>query len=196
MNYAKECDIFVEKSKQYSLNKKFSAVVFSAAWSDPFFQTKNDWQPGRVWAYSKDDPTHSPIIINSDLFNKKFEMLGSWFKRLRQQGIPVYVVLSNPMSMWELSPKSSIQRVSLIPASFGVNKTEIIKSQNKVRQKLLLVSDETGAAVIDPFNYLCKDDFCPSMTRNNVYIYSDGIHISSSYMRSCVPYLNNVLLGK
>ena len=123
-------------------------------------------------------------------------MLGSWFKELRQQGIPVYVILSNPMSMWELSPKSSIQRVSFIPASFGVNKNEILKSQNAVRRKLLLVSEEVGAKVIDPFSYLCKDNFCPITNSDGVYIYSDGIHISSSYMRTYVSYLNNVLLGK
>jgi hypothetical protein len=193
MNYAKECDVFVEKSKQYSFSKKFSAVVFSAAWSDPFFQAKNDWQPGRVWAYSKDDPTHSPLIINSDIFNKKFEMLGSWFKELRQQGIPVYVILSNPMSRWELSPKSSIQRVSLVPASFGANKADILKSQNAVRQKLLLISKETGTTVIDPFNYLCKNDYCPSMTSDGIYIYSDGIHISSNYLNNYPSYIESII---
>lgn len=194
MNYAKECDIFIEKSMQYSFSKKFSAVVFSAAWADPFFQTENDFQSGRVWAYSKDDPTHSPIIINSEIFNRKFKILGSWFKLLRQQGIPVYVILSNPMSLWELSPKATIQRVLFIPSRFGVNKAEILKSHNAVRQKLFFESEAAGATVIDPFYYLCNDDFCPSMTRNGVYIYSDGIHISNNYMTNHITYLDSILM--
>ncbi len=194
MNYAKGCDAFIEKSKQYSFSKQFGAVVFSAAWSDPFFQTKNDWQPGRVWAYAKDDTNHSPIIIDSDIFNKKFGILESWFKELRQQGIPVYVILSNPMSMWELSPKASIERISLIPASFGIKKMEALKSQDAVRRKLLVVSEEAGVAVIDPFNHLCRDDFCPSMTRDGAYIYSDGIHVSTSYLINYINYLDSILL--
>ena len=63
----------------------------------------------------------------------------------------------------------------------------------KTRGRLQAIAAANGAQVIDPSQYLCKDNACPVLDAAGAPIYTDPLHMRPSYSRSAVTYLTQTV---
>lgn len=89
-------------------------------------------------------------------------------------------------------------RRSLFPIGFTVNKAGIKKSwllehYGAVRQRLMDVGARSGATVIDPLDFLCSENVCPSVGEEGEAIYMDSVHLRPTYVREKVHYLDETI---
>jgi hypothetical protein len=73
-------------------------------------------------------------------------------------------------------------------------RAEIVKAVTPIVSKLLQIAQETGANVIDPLKSLCDAMTCPATTPSGEPMYHDSYHLSPSYVRESVRFLDETIL--
>ncbi len=75
----------------------------------------------------------------------------------------------------------------------GLNLEDFEKQYGSTKSALLAMAAMAGVKIIDPVQYLCKDNFCPAVTEEGVPMYMDARHLRATYVRSSVGYLETTL---
>jgi peptidoglycan/LPS O-acetylase OafA/YrhL len=121
--------------------------------------------------------------------NKKLE---DFVLALKQSGKEVYIVLDNPFGE-ELAPRSLLDRsffhpirIALVPLARDV----AIERDQPVRSSLQKIAHDTGAKIIDPFEYLCDQNVCPALSADGSPLYKDYDHLSLYAATHDVHYLD------
>jgi len=111
----------------------------------------------------------------------------------------VYLVLNAPAGP-TLDPRYSSQGARLsssldfkLPDSLALNQYTI--EYGPTRDALVAIALRAGATVIDPLDFLCKGNICPSVTADGKPIYKDSTHIRADYSRNHVAYLDATVLA-
>jgi hypothetical protein len=114
---------------------------------------------------------------------------------LKQAGKQVYVILDNPFGE-ELAPRSVLDRGffhKIRISSATLSKTEAIERTEPVRSSIEDIARKTGAAIIDPINFLCAQDICRALAANGLPRYRDYDHLSEYTLTHEVHYLDFLL---
>jgi peptidoglycan/LPS O-acetylase OafA/YrhL len=188
----------LEMSKKVLDDNKISIVVFSNFWALNYGSDKINYsvrccgkgQGGSIGG----DSYHAPLsndqmnIIDNELINASLS--------LKRSGKRVYFILDNPFGE-ELSPKGLIKRnflngiqISLTPLS----KDKAIQRDEPSRSRIISIAQKSGAKVIDPFEYLCNQQECPSLSQDGTPIYKDYDHLSPYAVTQLVHYLDFLFL--
>lgn len=75
----------------------------------------------------------------------------------------------------------------------GVQFVEFEKSFGSTRTALKNIALASGATVIDPLAFLCKDGLCPAVTTDGLPIYKDALHIRATYVENSIDYLDETI---
>jgi hypothetical protein len=62
-----------------------------------------------------------------------------------------------------------------------------------IHARLRRIAQNTGAAIIDPAQWLCRGEFCETETSSGIPIYCDDSHLRASFVREKVHYLDGIL---
>ncbi len=63
------------------------------------------------------------------------------------------------------------------------------------RNRLGGIANQSGADIIEPSDYLCKENVCPVLNSYGTTVYTDGIHMRPGYSRSAAAYLEKTISG-
>jgi SGNH domain (fused to AT3 domains) len=56
-----------------------------------------------------------------------------------------------------------------------------------------MIAARTGARVIDPYDYLCRNGFCPAFDEAGQPIYKDEDHLRAAFVREKASFIDRVL---
>lgn len=194
MNRVKDCDVFVRETRTFTQKNHVAAVVFSSAWAG-FLEPGAKLLPGTSTLNLVDDETDEPIRVGTPEYKKVHDDLASWMRSLVKRGIKVHIVLPNPEGK-VLSPRNAISRLTFKYMPEEVPKAPILSSQQQTRDTLKEVARQSGAKIIDPFEFLCTETDCAVRLVSGEYVYSDGIHIQGDVLRNKIRYLDEIFLRR
>jgi peptidoglycan/LPS O-acetylase OafA/YrhL len=168
----KDEQVFLTNALEYIRDPSVSTIVFGANWQG-YFNTDTD---------------------NAKRLAEDFEQLMSELKHL---GKRVYLILNIPIAL-EQDPKSLIKRHIFKPwniATVNSFPSNIWLSDNtkSIMNTLKQIAKRNNAIVIDPSEYLCKNEVCSILDANSRPIYKDSAHLNASYVRDNAKFLDQIL---
>lgn len=114
-------------------------------------------------------------------------------------GKRVYIVLSVPLST-RLDPRQIIRRTVVKPGFLvdikTVPRAEIETRYGPISHELVELSRDTGASIIDPVASLCNESTCPAISPSGQPMYHDHGHLSPSYVKEHVRFLDETILSR
>jgi peptidoglycan/LPS O-acetylase OafA/YrhL len=185
------CNEFAKNFIKIANNPDIKTVVIGARWG-AYLEGKH-----RVYYEEMDFKEYldeSQIALDKTL--NQFEVM---LKKLVELGKNVYVILNIPTGDI-LDPRFMIER-SLINEKFKINikpfhKENFSNLNLNFINGLKNISSKVGAITIDPLDSLCNvDSNCASVYEGKP-IYCDSAHISSSFVRENVKYLDFLITDK
>lgn len=184
-----DCSRLVEKAIKYAKRPDVDKVVIGAQWFGYFASAPGRW-------YYEEAGTRSEFGQKAKGSEKAYRSLEATLTELKGAGKAVYLIGNIPISE-DVDPSTMVRR-SLFPIGFIVNKAGIKKSwllehYGGVRQRLMDVGARSGAIVIDPLNFLCSENVCPSVGEEGQAIYMDSVHLRPTYVREKVRYLDETI---
>ena len=141
------------------------------------------------------------LVANCEYFGMKlrdhqsipiiFGELEKTVSSLKGMGKKVYIILDSPTGV-EVDPKHLCIRTFSSPVSKNghpLSEREFIDRDKNVRDKLVEISQNTGAILVDPLKWLCENGNCISENADGP-IRCDESHLRPDYVRNHVTYLD------
>ncbi len=183
-----DCIAFVEKTMAYARSPDVDTIVVGAQWLGYLVDSN---------FYYEDDGVSEKLGLYSAGAEHAYKALEIMLSQFSKSGKKVYLILNIPIGPG-IDPKDMVQR-SLLPFGFNIKKTGIQKSDflgmyNPIRQRLINAGTNGGAKIIDPLDYLCTKNLCPSLTEDGEPIYKDACHIRPLFSRERVKFLDETIM--
>lgn len=174
----------------YAADPEVEAVVIGAAWIRYFDKDS---------AYYHDDGrTGEYLYLNQTSgASLALDSLEFMLTQLRSMGKTTYLILNIPFGDI-LDPKGMVNRsVHSGSTFFEVKTRELFKNEltglNFLDAELTRVAEKTDTILLDPKNFLCADDRCPSTTKDGAPIYKDGMHLRPAFVRDQITFLDRIM---
>jgi len=179
------CDHFVDALVKLAKDDRIDTIVVGASWfsylrTDIFKDLNNQVQLA---------PNEDPASIHSNL--------SKLFKSIARPRREIYLLLNIPNGH-QLDPSSFIHRdlfhirankTPIVP----LNKVKFIEEHQEAYSLLKNISDQQKLIVIDPLNFLCKNDQCFGLDSIGKAKYKDATHLRPRYVRNHILYLDKTL---
>lgn len=128
---------------------------------------------------------------------KSYSALQKALSTLGRNGKRVFLILQPPAGR-EFDPKEMFagSRFADIRPLETIRDLDLEKFRGEnapVRTRLIGIARETGAIVIEPASYLCKNGRCPVRGGDGAPLYTDGMHMRPSYTRSAATFLDQTI---
>lgn len=173
--------------KAFSLaanNPDIDIIVLGAQWRgihNDFYQEGNKLYP----------------LATPDGMKKTMNQLASSIKSLTDKGKTVYLLLTIPGGE-EFEPHNLIKRSLLGPhptvhLEGGISLEEHYKRTESISPLLRETAQRGGAIVLDPADFMCKDQWCSAIAPNGEVIYRDLDHLKGSYSRQYPAFIGQTL---
>lgn len=134
-----------------------------------------------------------PVVSDID---KAIDSLKKTISELHGADRRVYIVLSTPIGTrldprslgWWLGSKSN-------GARFTESRADVFNALEPINSRLRKASEEAGAIVIDPLEFFCDRNTCPSASLSDHAIYYDMWSLRPTYVRDHVKYLDKAIMS-
>lgn len=125
-----------------------------------------------------------------------FRGLESVVGEYRTIGRKVYLILPIPRTR-EFDPSYMVRR-SLGDLGFQIVQPRVERETvdavlRPITSRLTAIANSAGAITINPVDYLCHDEFCPTMNEDGTPIYRDAAHLRPSYVRNHTNFLDSIV---
>lgn len=163
-------------------------VVVGAAWYG-YFGGRGD--------LIYDDGTVRYAFPDRAALEKSYASLQNALSSLVRNGKRVFLILQPPAGR-EFDPKEMFtgSRLADIRPLETIKDLDLEKFRDDnapVRTRLIGIARDSGALVIEPAIYLCKNNLCPALGTDGAPLYTDGIHMRPSYTRSAAAFLDQTI---
>lgn len=178
------CEEQLNKALIAANNPDVEKVVIGGAWSvyfinkDDYFFVKENGE--KVSIKSKEGQS---FALNS---------LADTIKKYVSNGKKVYLILGNPTD-GKLSPFSSHVRVSGLSNNQYI---KISKSQIELNLQIEKITRQAGAEVINPMDYVCKQDKCLFTDKYGTPLYKDEGHFNPDWARDNATFVDQIFIDK
>lgn len=191
-----DCWVMFEEAMQLAADNNIKHVIFGAYWEayliGHFGANEKNFISGLA---DYRDPYKLPLKFGGDNLDRIFDEFKKNISELIRQGKKVTLILSNPTGAAYEPGRMIGSRIPIFMNRFthdnSVSKSQYVEFVSPVIDRLRLIAIQTGAAVIDPVDYLCGAEKCNS-TFHGDPIYMDGNHIRSSYIRDHGNFLDSL----
>lgn len=179
------CDKFFDYAMAQARDSRVTTVVFSAFW-EIYFSDRQGHLATSVYRTAQAQQT------GTDLADLEFSEFGASIRSLTGRGKRVFVILSNPAGN-SYDPRRMISRLTGKPITANREvSVETFAPSRSLSSRLGLVAAQSGATVIDPFEYLCQGSVCRTTGENGAPLYKDGHHLRSSFAAQAATYIDQV----
>jgi hypothetical protein len=166
-------------------------VVIGASWFVYFTDRSQD-----LWFDTGATRVRFP---DPDALRHGYASLEQSIERLEAHGKRVFLISQPPIGpqfdpgnmvsgsrFGDIRPISQIENLSL---------DAFLERYAVQRRALAQIAAETGAHLIEPTDFLCKDNRCPVLDADGTPLYTDGIHMRPRYVRRAAGYLQQTIEG-
>ena len=173
-----------EFEDQIKTNPKIDRVVITALWPEYFIDAQHENTVDGISAKNPEALNHSMVG------------LGNLIRKLVLLGKKVTVVLSIPYDD-SFNPRIIVKRelsgaVAINPPA-PLTRDSFLSMHGKLIEKVRSTALLSGAEVIDPVDYLCKDGLCIREDKEGIPIRYDHAHLRPGYVRDHVKYLDETV---
>ena len=172
------CDKFFEAAERLAGGNNISTVVFGSAWADYFVGAYNakDEQPALY--VTDENGKRVPIAPGSTAFKEVISEFTVLAAKLVKSGKRVIIILPIPERLEDISKElylavwndKQIPDLSIPEDSFQEHSKQIVSA-------LRAAASAAGAEIIDPLEFLCKNERCPVVAEDGKPLYMDGAHL-------------------
>lgn len=170
------CANFVDETLKLAAAPEVSTVVFAASWYG--LTTRND-------LIRAGDPSETPISILAPENSWAMREFETALASLVARGKRVVLVLSSPRGD-AFDPRRMIAREGVLPRAkptAPVPRHELETMLEPMDESLRIVAQRVGATVVEPMDYLCDANACPTVDANGRPLYKDDSHIRARVVR-------------
>lgn len=180
------CRTLTQDAIAYARQPNVETVVIGACWYRYFVKFPSFTRFGEA----------GPIQPGTDAALENLRRLVTQLVAMDKR---VYVILHIPIGHG-FDPRYMIER-SLLPPAFTVSarppsRAEIERALQPFVARIRAIALESGAHVIDPMQWLCEADRCPAISASGEPMYHDVGHLSPSYAKQHVHFLDELLLSE
>jgi peptidoglycan/LPS O-acetylase OafA/YrhL len=183
------CGQTVADAYKLAAAPEIDTVVIAAAWNGYFTKSQHDLQvqaDGRIEQF----PSAQAQDVAQDTLRRAIDQLQKQGKRVFLVQQPPSGELFDPRSMitgsrfGELRPRANFDPMRV---------DEFRQFHGEPRARVTALARATGATLVDPVDYLCKNGVCPVLNPKGQPIYTDSVHMRPYFVRSAVHYLDDAL---
>jgi peptidoglycan/LPS O-acetylase OafA/YrhL len=134
---------------------------------------------------------------SADAMERTYAALETDMAELKRQGKRLYLILQpptgsvfDPRNMYQGSRFDSIQPV---PQIEGLDLERFLAANADAHQRLSAIAHRTGATLVEPSAFLCKDNKCPVLDASGAPLYTDAVHMRPAYSRKAAVYLDQTV---
>ncbi len=183
------CEKTVDAAYDLADSPEVGTVVLGASWYVYFTDRSQD-----LWF---DTGTRREQFPDADALRNGYASLEDSIATLEKHGKRVYLILQPPMGP-AFDPANMItgSRFTGIRPIAPIENVSLDKFNQRYsaeRDALLKIAAETGAHVIEPSDYLCRNNICPVLGEDGTPVYTDGIHMRPAYVRRAARYLQQTI---
>ncbi len=163
---------------------------------------------GASWYVYFTDPTQNVWFDNGSLHlafpgteatELAYESMRQSLSLLRKIGKRVFLILPPPMGP-EFDPRnmytgSRFGDIRPLAKIENLDLGKFLQSNANPRGRLIKIANEAGAIIIEPSDFLCKQNVCPVLDQDGRPVYTDGIHMRPEYSRRAAVYLEQTISG-
>jgi peptidoglycan/LPS O-acetylase OafA/YrhL len=183
------CPQTMETAFKLAATPEVGTVVIGAAWYSHFARYNDEMlfeQGGRRLQFP-----------SAEAHQLAFASFQASVQALRDQGKRVFIIMQppggngfDPRNMYQGSRFDSIYPKPVVP-QFSLEK--FFKENAAPRQRLIEIAAATGAQLIEPEKFLCRDGLCPVLDTDGQPLHTDPLHMRPYYSRKAVTYLDQTV---
>ena len=193
----KHCFDLLPKALELAFSRDdIQNVVIGGIW----FSHLNADENSKSRRFYEENNVQYPIKKGSIGYQKAMLALSNYLGILKKHGKKVFLILNIPKGD-KLDPKSMAVRslknfpnVMSIDVS-GIQKSALMDRFNFINADLKEVAKNNNVIVIDPMDFLCNDDLCPSVDSKNEPIYKDSGHLRPRFVREYAKFIDATVLN-
>ncbi len=171
------CSQFVDEGVELALRREVDTVVIAASWVG--FVNRRDY-------YKVDDESRTPLTILAPGSEWVLERFEATLRKMVVSGKRVILVLSSPRGN-AFDPKSLIERdgttIRVQAKHVAVPRADIEAQRAPIDERLKDIAAAVGATIIDPMEWLCTAEYCPTADDSGKPLYKDTSHLRASFIR-------------
>ncbi len=183
------CQKTVDAAYDLAMSPDVGSVVLGASWYVYFTDRGQD-----LWFDTGSTREQFP---DDDAVQHGYASLKQSIELLVAHGKRVFLILQPPMGP-QFDPSNMItgSRFGGIRPVAPIANLSLAKFNERYaiqRGALVKIAAETGAHLIEPSDYLCRDNSCPVLDDDGTPVYTDGIHMRPRYVRRAAGYLQQTI---
>jgi hypothetical protein len=172
------------------------AIVFSFFWSAKYHSVKAERH-----LLCCDNEINDDMRFVDDFSKEKIASfdaidgkLISLVKKFQDTGKQITFVLDNPFA-WELDPESALKRTwngFKMQEPKKLSKSLALSRAEPIRSRVIAIAKKTNSKIIDPFEYLCDEQYCSAFNKDGKPRYSDYNHLVRYTQSNEIHYLDSL----
>jgi peptidoglycan/LPS O-acetylase OafA/YrhL len=179
------CNDLASKTLNFiAMHKQITAVVIGANWNSYLINGSN---------------LDGKFGYKSEKYLNTINELNTLIEKIKSLNKKVILVLNIPTHE-KLNPKNHVKReISNFPNIFKLednteaNLNEINSKYGGLRKDLIQVAHKSNIRFIDPLDYLCHQNTCPSQYTNGLEIYKDSSHLNVEFVRNYASFIDKTI---
>ena len=176
------CDGFAEMVRDYVRQSTIDTIVIGAQWYGYF-------TPHNTYYYAD---LSAPSLGDDAGATKALDALKRMLLEFRLEGKRVVLILNIPIGPTQMVTRDIFKGV-FVGDLRPLRADTVRKQLSQINERLRIVAADTGVEIIDPVDFLCDQSWCPVISKNGDPIYKDAVHLSSSFVRRDVSYLDELV---
>lgn len=176
------CNGFVEQAMQFAEAHDFARIIFVSNWYGYF-------NPGGGWVCFETN-AGCRVERNPQAFYPLLDAaLASWGSRLRalrKRGAEIVIVGATPSGRWNVPLELAKRRFLGMDTSEieNIDRVKFEANAFPLKSRLMALAAAIGGRFVDPLDFLCHGNRCPTVDREGVPYFKDECHYRSAVVRT------------
>jgi peptidoglycan/LPS O-acetylase OafA/YrhL len=177
-----DCTGFFEKALHFAETGNFKRIVLVSNWAGYFQPAKMEvcFLDGDACTW-KSEPTWYFRHFDAALAGLRSRLL-----EFRKRGIEIVIVSTTPYGSWDV-PRELLKRQfweADVKDIEYIDREEFERRSAPVKGRLISLAAAIGAKFVDPLDFLCFDNRCPTIDENGVPYFRNLAHFRAAAVRT------------
>ncbi|MCI0465958.1 MAG: acyltransferase [Beijerinckiaceae bacterium] len=176
------CNGFFEKALQFAEARQFQRIVLAARWY-AYFTSKDGWMCFESGSECRLERDPSSYFARLDAV---FDALRGRLQALKDRGAEIVILGSIPGGQWNFPSELAKRKFLGIDTEDAeyIDRYAFEKNAAAINVRLNTLASATGGKFIDPLNFLCDGNKCPTVDDEGVPYYIDKDHLRASAVKT------------
>ncbi|MCI0599195.1 MAG: acyltransferase [Beijerinckiaceae bacterium] len=177
-----KCNGFADKALHFAEKGHFTRIMLVSNWYG-YFHPKGGWmcfEAGGGCRVEREPSSFYPLL------DAAFSGLRSRLLELKNRGTEIVIVGATPSSRWNVPSELAKRRfLGMDTADIDhIDRAVYDEEAFPVKSRLKALAESIGGKFVDPLDYLCDNQRCPTVDSDGVPYFKDECHYRSGTVRT------------